>query len=77
MSNSFFKSAIVISILLSAVFHTVAQNSNGLKLWYDKPATQWVQALPLGNGKIGAMVFGGIEEELIQLNEAPFTVVAL
>lgn len=43
---------------------------NHLKLWYDKPATQWTQAIPIGNGKIGAMVFGGVEEELIQLNES-------
>lgn len=41
-----------------------------LKLWYDKPATQWTQAIPIGNGRIGAMVFGGVEEELIQLNES-------
>ena len=41
-----------------------------LKLWYSKPATQWVEALPLGNGHIGAMVFGGVEQELIQLNES-------
>lgn len=40
-----------------------------LKLWYEKPATQWEEALPIGNGYIGAMVFGGIEDELIQLNE--------
>ncbi len=41
-----------------------------LKLWYNKPATQWVEALPLGNGHIGAMAFGGVAEELIQLNES-------
>lgn len=41
-----------------------------LKLWYDKPARQWVEALPLGNGAMGAMVFGEIGQELIQLNEA-------
>ncbi len=41
-----------------------------LKLWYDKPATEWVEALPLGNGHIGAMVFGRVENELIQLNES-------
>ena len=43
---------------------------NPLKLWYDKPATQWVEALPIGNGKMGAMVFGGVEQELLQLNES-------
>lgn len=41
-----------------------------LKLWYDKPAGEWVEALPLGNGHIGAMVYGGVSEELIQLNES-------
>ncbi|MEO7598113.1 MAG: glycoside hydrolase family 95 protein [Opitutus sp.] len=38
-------------------------------LWYDRPASRWVEALPLGNGRIGAMVFGGIGVERIQLNE--------
>lgn len=40
-----------------------------LELWYERPATQWVEALPVGNGQIGGMVFGGVQEELIQLNE--------
>ncbi len=38
-------------------------------LWYDAPAKKWTEALPLGNGRLGAMVFGGIERERIQLNE--------
>ena len=37
------------------------------KLWYNAPATVWEEALPIGNGRIGAMVFGGIEEETIAL----------
>ncbi len=41
-------------------------------LWYDAPATEWVQALPVGNGRLGAMVFGGIANERIQLNEDTF-----
>ena len=40
-----------------------------LKLWYDKPAGKWTEALPLGNGRIGAMVHGGIREEKICFNE--------
>ncbi|MCX6926351.1 MAG: glycoside hydrolase N-terminal domain-containing protein, partial [Verrucomicrobia bacterium] len=40
-----------------------------LKLWYDKPAAQWVEALPVGNGRLGAMVFGGVDQERLQLNE--------
>ena len=40
-----------------------------LKLWYRQPAEKWTEALPIGNGRLGAMVFGGIKEERIQLNE--------
>jgi alpha-L-fucosidase 2 len=42
---------------------------NGLKLWYPRPAEKWVEALPIGNGRLGAMVFGGVDKELLQLNE--------
>jgi alpha-L-fucosidase 2 len=38
-------------------------------LWYDKPASQWVEANPVGNGRLGAMIFGGIKRERLQLNE--------
>ncbi len=40
-----------------------------LSLWYRRPATVWTEALPIGNGRLGAMIFGGIEGERIQLNE--------
>lgn len=40
-----------------------------LKLWYQQPARKWVEALPVGNGRIGAMVFGGVQQEELQLNE--------
>jgi alpha-L-fucosidase 2 len=40
-----------------------------LKLWYDKPAAKWTEALPVGNGRLGAMVFGTVETEQLQLNE--------
>src|SRR5258707_8418748 len=48
--------------------------SNDLTLWYKKPATQWIDPLPIGNGRLGAMVFGGGEDgafnkELLQFNE--------
>jgi len=40
-----------------------------MKLWYEKPAQVWSEALPVGNGTLGGMVFGGITAERIQLNE--------
>ena len=46
-----------------------AAPASPLTLWYRQPATQWVEALPLGNGRLGAMVFGGVVTEQLQLNE--------
>lgn len=51
------------------ILQVTARSDSYLKLWYDKPAKQWVEALPLGNGRLGAMVFGDPEKEVIQLNE--------
>ncbi len=48
--------------------HPVKKQSN-LKLWYDTPAANWNEALPIGNGRLGAMVFGIPDQENIQLNE--------
>ena len=42
------------------------------KLWYKNPAQEWNEALPVGNGRLGGMVFGGIETEHIQINEDTF-----
>src|SRR5262245_38486717 len=42
---------------------------SNLTLWYDKPAKEWVEALPIGNGRIGGMVFGGAASERIALND--------
>ncbi|GAA2403071.1 glycoside hydrolase family 95 protein [Streptomyces glaucosporus] len=41
----------------------------GLRLWYPRPADEWLRALPVGNGRLGAMVFGGTDTERLQLNE--------
>lgn len=46
------------------------QNSPSTMLWYDKPAAEWqTEALPIGNGRLGAMIFGGVGHERIALNE--------
>ncbi|MCW3094098.1 MAG: glycoside hydrolase family 95 protein, partial [Ferruginibacter sp.] len=44
-------------------------NAQGLKLWYNKPADKWTAALPIGNGRIGGMIFGVVDHERIQFNE--------
>jgi alpha-L-fucosidase 2 len=57
-------------LLLAAISAPKAAPDRDLVLWYPKPATQWVEALPVGNGRLGAMVFGGPSEEHIQFNES-------
>jgi len=47
-----------------------AQNNNkGMKLWYNKPTTRFEETLPLGNGRIGVMVYGDVNHETLNLNE--------
>jgi alpha-L-fucosidase 2 len=46
-----------------------AVTNDALVLWYDKPAARWEEALPIGNGRLGAMIFGGVSQERLQLNE--------
>jgi alpha-L-fucosidase 2 len=43
--------------------------ASDLQLWFTRPAAEWNEALPVGNGRLGAMVFGGVESERLQLNE--------
>lgn len=45
------------------------REEDNMQLHYDKPASSWTEALPLGNGSLGAMIFGGLETERLQLNE--------
>ena len=54
---------------LMCVCATLAIQAQQHQLWYDKPATHWLQALPIGNSHLGAMIYGGTDTEEIQLNE--------
>ncbi|MDR0698976.1 MAG: glycoside hydrolase family 95 protein [Tannerella sp.] len=56
------------SITSCNIFSNDAEETT-LKMYYDEPAQEWVEALPVGNGRLGAMIFGGTDRELIQLNE--------
>jgi alpha-L-fucosidase 2 len=52
-----------------AVVVTSVASGAEVELWYKQPARSWVEALPVGNGRLGAMVFGGVPTERLQLNE--------
>jgi len=58
-----------LTIFFNLSLSNTAFAQKDLKLWYKQPARNWNEALPVGNGRIGAMVFGRVNEELIQLNE--------
>jgi alpha-L-fucosidase 2 len=60
---------LVSSTLTSLVRAEVQAPTEPLRLWYRQPAQVWTEALPVGNGQISAMVFGGVNEERLQLNE--------
>jgi alpha-L-fucosidase 2 len=62
----------VIAFFLMTPCSSMAQsqkNANDLKLWFARPAANWNESLPIGNGRLGAMIFGGVDEERLQLNE--------
>ncbi|MBV7531047.1 glycoside hydrolase N-terminal domain-containing protein [Chitinophaga sp. sic0106] len=56
-------------LLLALPVSAVAQNNQGLQLWYKTPAAHFEEALPIGNGRMGAMVYGGVASERLSLNE--------
>ncbi|WP_281297506.1 glycosyl hydrolase family 95 catalytic domain-containing protein [Flavobacterium limnophilum] len=58
-------------IILFLAFSTgFSQKSQNLKLWYNQPSGDiWENALPIGNGRLGAMIYGNVDKEIIQLNE--------
>src|SRR5438045_3549886 len=58
-------------VVLTVVSSTASQAAeHGYKLTFDKPANTWTEAVPVGNGRIGVMVFGGTEHERLQINES-------
>jgi alpha-L-fucosidase 2 len=65
--SSVFKQLVIAVLFMLCANLTHAQTD--LKLWYKQPAQKWTDALPIGNGRLGAMIFGGTGEDRIQFNE--------
>src|SRR5271156_3452823 len=69
------RQAFIIILLFTAwviLGESVAKANDANVLWYPRPAQQWVEALPVGNGRLGAMIYGGVQHERLQLNEGNF-----
>jgi alpha-L-fucosidase 2 len=62
---------IFVAVAPALCTHSIAgaESHNALELWYEAPAKEWTEALPIGNGRMAAVVFGGVERERIQFNE--------
>ncbi|HTI09903.1 MAG TPA: glycoside hydrolase N-terminal domain-containing protein [Puia sp.] len=60
---------IILVWMLASWGNSVAQGPS-LKLWYRQPAEKWTESLPIGNGRLGAMIFGGLTEDHLQFNES-------
>lgn len=67
--NKFFYSCLYFLLFICTGSHAQLQSQS---FWYAKPAVRWMEALPIGNGRVGAMVFGSVDEERIALNESTF-----
>src|SRR5688572_11315257 len=68
-SHMKFNITIFCFLLANTALYAQSGSDRDLKLWYNKPAVAWEESLPLGNGKTGAMVFGGVATERLQLND--------
>jgi len=62
-------SLLILSLPAEAGEDVAGAHSEPVRLWYDSPASQWTEALPVGNGRLGGMIFGDVRKEHIQFNE--------
>ena len=70
MRNQFKYFSPLLFLLLGLNSPVLSQTDN--HLWYNKPAEKWTEALPIGNGRMGAMIYGGVQEDHLQFNESSF-----
>lgn len=61
-----------LTIIVLAVAFSLTAAAQNHRLWYSRPASHWLEALPVGNSHLGGMVYGGTDTEEIQLNEETF-----
>ena len=62
----------LVSLVFPARLAAQKEFNASTALWYNKPALKWEEALPVGNGRLGAMIYGHVKEEIVQLNEETY-----
>lgn len=70
MKLTFFRHCCLIVIFSYFGIQQVKGSTSPVRLWYDQPADEWMKSIPLGNGRLGAMVYGGVLGETIAINES-------
>ena len=65
------KRVLLVALILASLFGSAiaAKHESKTKLWYDYPADEFIESLVMGNGRMGAIIYGGVDKELINLNE--------
>ena len=62
----------IVTLMVACAMGVLTATAQQHTLWYSKPAAHWLEALPIGNSQLGAMIYGGVETEEIQVNEETF-----
>jgi len=69
MKSTKYSFAAIIAGILFLSTEIYSQSPSDMKIWFNQPATTWNDALPVGNGRLGAMIFGNVENERLEINE--------
>ena len=70
MKSTFIRHYCIIAVFVFPAILSAKGSNPPIELWYDQPADEWMKSTPVGNGRLGAMVYGGVLGEIIAINES-------
>ena len=70
MKSTFIRNYCIIAVFVFPAILSAKGSNPPIELWYDQPADEWMKSTPVGNGRLGAMVYGGVLGEIIAINES-------
>ena len=68
MKSTFIRNYCIIAVFVFPAILSAKGSNPPIELWYDQPADEWMKSTPVGNGRLGAMVYGGVLGEIIAIN---------